>query len=89
MIASRKDPILQRIKRDRLAGRWFRFTRWTKPNPEWTHDHCSGCRAHICDNDDKDWHEGYVTVYDDGDENWLCPKCFEWYRLVLNLRLRN
>jgi hypothetical protein len=85
MTAGRKDTVLQRLKS--LGGRHFQLKRWTSPNPEWTHDHCCGCRADICNAADDDFHEGYVTIGANGDE-WVCPKCFDLYHLVLRFKVR-
>jgi hypothetical protein len=87
MTHRRKDKTLKFLQA--LAGQSFRFTRWQKPNPEWTHDHCRGCTAHICDEDDNDFHEAYVTVDKNGDESWVCPNCFEMWHLVLNFKVKN
>lgn len=85
MTAGRKEPILRALKG--LEGRRFKFTRWTSRYPEWTHDHCRGCRVHICGAEDGDIHEAYVTL--DSDEEWVCPKCFELYHLVLKFKVQN
>ncbi len=86
MAAGRKDLVLQRLRG--LRGRALKLTRWTSPDPEWTHDHCCGCRAHICDADDDDFHEAYVATDSGGGEYWVCPKCFDLYHLVLNFKVQ-
>jgi hypothetical protein len=83
----RRDERLRFLKP--LSGRSFRFTRWQSSDPEWTHDHCRGCRAHICDSNDDDYHEGFVTSGVNGVEDWVCPKCFGLYQLALNFKLQN
>ena len=86
MTKHRKDPVLKSL--EPLKGRVFTLRRWEKVEPEWTHDHCRGCRAHICDEDDDDIHEAYVTVNASDDEDWVCPNCFDLWRLVLNFQTK-
>jgi hypothetical protein len=86
MSSGRKDQRLKFLTP--LAGRTFTLVPWKPPNPEWTHDHCRGCRVHICDSQDEDFHEAWVTTDQSGDEDWVCPKCFDFYRLVLNFKVR-
>jgi hypothetical protein len=80
------DSTLKALKP--LKGKSFRFAQWSSPWPEWTHDHCRGCRAHICGADDNDFHEAYVTGDSEENREWLCPTCFERYQVVLNFKLR-
>ena len=87
MTSGRKDKALQHLTP--LAGRTFTLKRWKSTEPEWTHDHCRGCRSHICDSDDDDAHDGYVTIDAHGDEDWVCPKCFQMYHLVLKFRVQS
>lgn len=86
MSAGRKDPKLRFLKP--LTGKTFRFAHWKSSDSEWTHDHCRGCRTHICDSDDDDFHEAYVTIDTNGEEDWVCPKCFDRYHLVLNFKVQ-
>ncbi len=85
MTAGRNDPRVQRLKP--LAGRTFAFQHWQATDPDWTHDHCRGCRAHICSEIDNDYYEAYVTTDPHGQEDWVCPKCFDLYRFVLTFKV--
>jgi len=47
------------------------------------------CHAHICDAEDDDFHEAYLTIDANRDEDWVCSKCFEMYHLVLKFKVSN
>ena len=63
-----------------LAGRTFRFARWSETRPGWDHDHCDFCWAEISDDTTGHaaFHEAWVTADDGG--IWVCPTCFDDFR---------
>jgi len=65
----------------RLRGQKFRWKRYTKPSPDWDHDHCSGCWAKFGEIEGPEiLHEGYGVTegYEKGaDYEWVCQSCFD------------
>jgi hypothetical protein len=64
---------------DALKGlTWWRST-WTRPKPEWDHDHCAACWAKFSDDIPNTQGEGYTTGPDyrhGARYEWVCEECF-------------
>jgi hypothetical protein len=63
-----------------LKGLRLHFTTWTRPKPDWDHDHCSGCWAKFADFDGPDIQRAGYTTGDDYTRGaryeWVCVECF-------------
>jgi hypothetical protein len=57
-----------------LHGAVLEWTRWTRPRPDWDHDHCTFCWAKFMDTDDPTvFHDGYATL---DRKHWICRNCY-------------
>lgn len=64
-----------------LIGQKFRWKHYTKPRPDWDHDHCTGCWAKFAEFEGhKILREGYAVTgacEKGADYEWVCAACFE------------
>jgi hypothetical protein len=64
-----------------LIGQKFRWKNYTKPRPDWDHDHCSGCTAKFAEFEGPEiLHEGYAVTEaceKGADYYWVCASCFD------------
>jgi hypothetical protein len=72
----------------RYRGLAFRWERWTRPHPDWDHDHCFFCQACICDSGERG-HYGHAFVLRSRDDSafWVCRSCFKLVRSLLLWRI--
>jgi len=57
-----------------LHGALLHRAQWTRPRPDWDHDHCEFCWAKFAEEDLPDvLHEGYTTP---DRYRWICGTCF-------------
>lgn len=74
----------------------FRWTRWERPDEDWTHDHCVFCAACICDHRERfpDWksahdergcyRHAHFAQHPDKTYLWVCRNCFKRVREEFN-----
>ena len=61
---------------------------WTRPKPDWDHDHCAACWAKFSDvSDSSDLREGYTTGPNyllGARYEWVCEECFSRLKDQMN-----
>jgi hypothetical protein len=68
---------------DALKGLTLWWSTWTRPKPEWDHDHCAACWAKFCDDVPDTLREGYTTGPDyqlGARYEWVCEECFSKFK---------
>jgi hypothetical protein len=67
----------------------FERKTWTRPEPEWDHDHCAGCFARFTDLEIPDSHQiGWATRWGERIEEWLCDDCHRLLQDAANGNLK-
>src|SRR5215813_11256066 len=69
----------------RIKGARLRFRTYRRRSEKWDHEHCVGCWAKFMESriTSDILTEGYATE----DDEWVCPKCFEDLRRVMEWKL--
>ncbi len=68
----------------------WRSRTFQRRTPE-CHEHCGSCMSVgcPCPEHKAEWISGFLCVSPVDHELWLCPKCFERYRVQLDLKLES
>jgi hypothetical protein len=72
-----------------LKGKTLKKKIYTKPSPDWDHEHCEFCWQKIAEekaNIKDSIHEAYC---DESAGKWVCPVCFEDFKNSFNWELKH
>ena len=63
--------------KEKFSKEKLQLKKWRPPkkNPNWSHDHCEFCQAHISDKEGSE-NEAYT---DEREDDWICKSCFKKY----------
>jgi len=70
-----------------LKGLTLWWSAWTRPKPEWNHEHCAACWAKFSDDIPDTLREGYATGRDyrlGARYEWVCEECFSKLKDQMN-----
>ena len=63
--------------KEKFSKKEFKLKKWKVPkdNPNWSHDHCDFCGAHISNKKGSE-NEAYI---DNEESDYICKSCFKKY----------